>query len=149
MKEEEQPKKGTITNNFYGPVGQVINNYDHKADGECSQSDCFPDLPTREEMIRAIKESVKQGLWWSNRSWAVVYRVWQMKGYMRGFTQFANEVNDWGLDIGFDCNYDAVQKPITSGALVGNPDIWIANGAQPQAVNLANALLELLSSESS
>ena len=149
MKEEEQPKKGTITNNFYGPVGQVINNYDHKADSECSQSDCFPDLPKKEEMIRAIKESVKQGLWWSNRSWAVVYIVWQMKGYMRGFTQFANEVNDWGLDIGFDCNYDAVQKPITSGALVGNPDIWIANGAQPQAVNLANAVLELLSSESS
>lgn len=108
-----------------------------------------PETLHSEEMIRAIKETVKQGLWWSNRSWAVVYRVWQMKGYMQGFSQFINEVKEWGLDIGFECNYDAVQKPITSGVLVGTTDRWIANCAQPQAVNLANALLEILCSESS
>ena len=102
------------------------------------------DLPTKEEMQKAIAETVKRGLWWSSRSWAVVYRVYQMKGYMNGFTQFAREVKTWSVKTGFECNYDAIQKPITKGVLAGNPEEWVAKGAQKQAVNLANALLDLL-----
>nr|MCR5821025.1 hypothetical protein [Bacteroidaceae bacterium] len=98
MKDEEKSAKGTITNNFYGPVGQFINhvetNHIHTAN-DCvsdkeADSDCCPHvqpvplMATSEMMQRAVVESVKMGLWWSNRSWAVVYRVWQMKGYMHG-----------------------------------------------------------------
>ena len=47
------------------------------------------------------------------------------------------------MKTGFECNYDAIQKPISSGVLAGNTDQWEANGAQKQAVKLADALLEL------
>ena len=95
-------------------------------------------------MSEAVVETVKQGLWWSSRSWAVVYRVYQMKGYMNGFTQFVREVESWKVKTGFDCNYDAIQKPVSSGIYAGTPDRWEANGAQKQAVKLAKSLLEIL-----
>ena len=95
-------------------------------------------------MSQAVVATVKQGLWWSNRSWAVVYRVYQMKGYMGGFSQFIRDVESWPVKTGFECNYDAVQKPITSGVLLGNPENWEAQGAPKQASLLAYALLEKL-----
>lgn len=151
-----------IVNNFYAPIGQYIEHVEHNhfgmdsegnfqfggADGKAAQQ-LFPDLPTREQMAAAVAATYRQGLWWSNRSWAVVYRVYQMKGYMGGFTQFANEVKNWKVKTGFECNYDAIQKPVTSGMLSGHPDQWEKQGAQKQAVALAKALLDQLSSESS
>ena len=105
-------------------------------------------LPTKEQMCEAIGESVKQGLWWSSRSWAVVYRVYQIKGYMNGFTQFVREANTWSVKTGFECNYDAVQKPIASGVLAGNPDKWEAQGGSRQAVKLAQFLIDFLDKSS-
>ena len=105
-------------------------------------------LPTQEQMCEAIKESVKLGLWWSSRSWAVVYRVYQIKGYMNGFTQFVREANAWSVKTGFECNYDAVQKPIASGVLTGNPDKWDAQGGSRQAVKLAQFLIDYLGKSS-
>ena len=157
-KEEKKPRNGGIQNFFYGPIGQYIEHVEQinfgmdkdgnfrfgDAKGEDVQKKLFPDLPTKEEMCKAIAETVTRGLWWSSRSWAVVFRVYQMKGYMSGFTQFVREVNTWPVETGYKCNYDALQKPITSGVLSGNPDGWAANGAQQQAVKLAHALLDLL-----
>ena len=99
-------------------------------------------------MCAAIIETVKQGLWWSNRSWAVVYRVYQMKGYLNGFSQFVREVSTWPVKTGFECNYDALQKPISGGMFSGSPEKWEANGAPRQAVNLAKALMVLLEESS-
>ena len=106
------------------------------------------ELPTKEQMCAAIKESVKLGMWWSSRSWAVVYRVYQIKGYMNGFTQFVREVNTWSVKTGFECNYDAVQKPNASGVLAGNPDKWEAQGGSRQAVKLAQFLIDFLGKSS-
>lgn len=105
-------------------------------------------MPTKEQMCAAINETVKQGLWWSNRSWAVVYRVYQMKGYMKGFSQFVREVETWDVKMAFECNYDALQKPISGGTLLGSPDKWEAQGAPPQAVKLAQALIAILEKSS-
>ena len=105
-------------------------------------------MPTKEQMCAAINETVKQGLWWSNRSWAVVYRVYQMKGYMKGFSQFVREVETWDVKMAFECNYDALQKPISGGTLLGSPDKWEAQGAPPQAVKLPQALIAILEKSS-
>lgn len=154
--DETKKEQGGIKNYFYGPIGQYIEHVEHNhfgmsgdgsfqfgdANNETIQKKLFPDLPTREEMCRAVTETVKQGMWWSNRSWAVVYRVYQMKGYMKGFRDFVREVETWPVSISFVCNYDAVQKPIAEGLLVGNIDKWEANGAHKQNVRLATVLLE-------
>ena len=103
-----------------------------------------PEVLSKKEMKRAVENSASKGYWWSSRSWAVVYRVYQMKGYMASISQFVREVKDWEVQIGFDCNYDAVQKPLAKGLLSGSPDKWVAQGAQGQAVKLAEALQEEL-----
>ena len=105
-------------------------------------------LPSKEQMCDAINETVKQGLWWSSRSWAVVYRVYQMKGYLSGFSQFVREISTWPVKTGFECNYDALQKPISSGVLTGNPEKWEAQGAPRQAVKLAQFLIDFLAKSS-
>ena len=67
---------------------------------------------------------------------------------MNGYTQFAREVNEWGVNTGFECNYDAVQKPISTGMFSGLPEKWEGQGAQGQAVKLAFALLAELDKNS-
>ena len=139
--------KTAPNNNFYGNITN-LNLY--QAPGHCFKPSSYtsdikkndgPMIPTKEEMMMAVKETVTQGMWWSNRSWSVVYRVYQIKGYMGGFSQFIAEAKSWQIDTGFELNYDAVQKPITSGKLIGSVDEWEANGASKQAVVLAYAII--------
>lgn len=139
-----------VQNNFNAPIYHyyeyIENNYAGTApQGEEEPS---PQLPTTDQMKQAVMATVAQGFWWSNRAWAVVYRVYQMKGYMNGYTQFAREVNEWGVNTGFECNYDAVQKPISTGMFSGLPEKWEGQGAQGQAVKLAFALLAELDKNS-
>ena len=137
-------------NNFYGNIGNLnlyqspLSNNEPVANTKTFQKSIFPSLPTREEMKMAVKVTVMQGMWWSNRSWSVVYRVYQIMGYMGGFSQFVSEARNWQIDTGFELNYDAVQKPITSGKLIGNIEEWEANGAPKQAAILAYAIIDEL-----
>ena len=102
--------------------------------------------PTPEAMVRAVEKTMAQGYWWASTAWAVVYRVYQMKGYTGGIRQFVREVEEWpfGGKLNHECNYDAVCKPVRSGRLSGTPDHWIKNGATAQYVILATALLKEL-----
>lgn len=158
MEEEQKPKRGGITNNFYGPVGQYIAHVEHNhfgmtPDGEFIQitddesgtgKKPFPELPSPETMCKAVVATISDGLWWGNRSWAVVYRVWQMKGYMGSIKKFVEEVEQWQLQTDYICNYDAVQKPIAEGKMIGPVEKWKANGATEQSILLAEALLRFL-----
>ena len=130
---------GPISGCVFAMPGSTVNQHATQTAAQNTQEQ--DDLPTKEEMCAAIKETVRQGLWWSNRSWAVAYRVYQIKGYANGFTQFVGEVKKWNIKTGYECNYDAVQKPVTSGKLNGKPEKWVAQGAQKQAAALADALL--------
>lgn len=131
-------------------IGQIImevkgnNTYYEQSRTDTVEENISPSIPTKEEMIMAVKDTVSQGMWWSNRSWSVVYRVYQIKGYMGGFSQFIAEAKSWQIDTGFELNYDAVQKPITSGKLIGDVEEWEANGAPKQAVVLAYAIIDEL-----
>ncbi len=102
------------------------------------------ELPTKEMMCQAVKTTVKEGLWWSNRSWAVVYRAYQIRGYKGGYSNFLSEAKSWKLKTGYELNYDAVQKPNSKGLFHGDPSRWEENGAPRSAVILAIRLLELL-----
>jgi len=136
-----------VANVEAGGIGIQIVNEHQKDSHNAGESACGEDvaqLPSREQMKWAVENTAQNGYWWSSRSWAVVYRVYQMKGYMAGISQFVREAKDWEVKTGFDCNYDAVQKPLAKGLLSGSPDKWVAQGAQGQAVKLAEALLEEL-----
>ena len=146
----EQKIQKIVHYHFNAPIGQYIEHIENNYVGNApiDQQKMFPQLPSQEEMKQAVMETMTQGLWWSSRSWAVVYRVYQMKGYMNSFAQFAREVQEWGIDTGYECTYDAIQKPISSGIYSGMPDQWEANGAQKQAAKLAFALLAILENRS-
>ena len=103
-------------------------------------------IPPHETMARAVEQTMVQGYWWANTAWAVVYRVYQMKGYTGGIRQFVREVEGWPFSgrLNYECNYDAVCKPIRSGRLAGTPDCWIRNGATAQYAILGTALLKEL-----
>ena len=102
--------------------------------------------PPPEAMARAVERTMAQGYWWASTAWAVVYRVYQMKGYTGGIRQFVREVKEWPFSgrLNYECNYDAVCKPIRSGRLAGTPDGWIKNGATAQYAILGTALLKEL-----
>lgn len=150
---KEKKSEIHITNNFNAPIGQHIDHVDTinfrmdgeggihfgEASNEAVKKAFFPDLPTKEEMQKAVMTTYKQGYWWSGRSWAVVYRVWQMKGYMKSISDFVRDVTTWP-QVGYACTYDAVQKPIAKGLMIGTVDKWESNGANTQNIKLANAL---------
>lgn len=157
MEKDKDKCKGktTITNNFYAPIGNyykiesvgVLNTGGAKDDLQKTLQDALPAPPSSEQMKKAVEATVGQGYWWSSRAWAVVFRVYQMKGYYNSFAQFVREVNSWDVKTGFECNYDAVQKPIATGMFSGLPENWVSQGAQGQAVKLAEALLRELESQ--
>ena len=113
---------------------------------EGSEKDTKDNIPPPEAMTRAVERTMAQGYWWASTAWAVVYRVYQMKGYTGGIRQFMREVKEWPFSgrLTYECNYDAVCKPIRSGRLAGTPDGWIKNGATAQYAILGTALLKEL-----
>lgn len=125
-------------------VGSQIINFNGKTPEQTKGSNNSSILPTTDQLKQAITATMNQGYWWASRAWAVVFRVYQMKGYNGSISEFVREVESWNLKLDPECNYDAVQKPIASGVLSGLPERWKAQGAQGQAVKLAEALLEEL-----
>ena len=102
--------------------------------------------PPPEAMARAVEKTMAQGYWWASTAWAVVYRIYQMEGFTGSIRQFVREVKEWPFSgrLNYECNYDAVCKPIRSGRLAGTPDGWIKNGATAQYAILGTALLKEL-----
>ena len=112
----------------------------------CASEEPTSVTPPPEAMARAVERTMAQGYWWASTAWAVVYRVYQMKGFTGSIRQFVREVEEWPFSgrLNHECNYDAVCKPIRSGKLAGTPDSWIKNGATAQYVKLAMALMKEL-----
>lgn len=150
--EKEQKECGQSTNNFYGHItnyivyqsevtyeGQV-NTYNENSREEEEKDE----MPSQKQFIKAVEVTAQRGMWWSSRSWAVAYRVYQMLGYPCSISQFIRDAVKWRINTGFECSYDAVQKPIAQGLLMGDTDKWEINGAKKQAVILGDALLEEL-----
>ncbi|MCR5849910.1 MAG: hypothetical protein K6G92_04270 [Bacteroidaceae bacterium] len=144
-------KNGNITINYYNSVGQRIDSVttqNFSSDKWFKTSYHAPtentQRPAPETVVRAIEKTVSNGLWFASTSWAVVYRVCQIKGYKKGFSQFVRDVSTWPFTVKlpFECKFDAIQKPVTSGKLDGMPNSWGSQGAHEQMVKLGKALLE-------
>lgn len=135
-----------VQNNFNAPIYHYYEYIENNYAGITPQGEegLPPQLPTADQMKQAVQATMEQGYWWASRAWAVVFRVYQMKGYCGSISEFVREVETWNLKTEHDCSYDAVQKPIASGILSGMPERWKDQGAQGQAVKLAKALLEEL-----
>jgi hypothetical protein len=105
-------------------------------------------MPTPEQMCKAIEKTMDEGLWWANTAWAVVFRIYQMKGYMGSISQFVREVGDlpFKRHLNYECNDDAVSKPLRTGKLTGLPQNWINSGAHRKHQILAEKLLDYLNS---
>jgi hypothetical protein len=135
---------------YVAPGGQHVDNiqsqniYTYKRQGASEEPASV--TPPPEAMARAVERTMAQGYWWASTAWAVVYRVYQMKGYTGGIRQFVREVGEWPFcgRLNYECNYDAVCKPIRSGRLTGTPDGWVKNGATAQYAILGTALLKEL-----
>ena len=99
-----------------------------------------------EAMVWAVEKTIKDGHWWGNVSWSVVYRIYQMKGYQGTVSQFVRDVSQWPftMQIRYDCNDDAVGKPIRTGKISRNLDKWAEDGASSQFIILGEALMKAL-----
>ena len=104
------------------------------------------DLPAPEAMVWAVEKTIKDGHWWGNVSWSVVYRIYQMKGYQGTVSQFVRDVSQWPftMQIRYDCNDDAVGKPIRTGKISRSLDKWAEDGASSQFIILGEALMKAL-----
>ena len=151
MKQKKQ--RPTIVNKFTfnAPIGRfyeyIENYYGDNRDDSDDDDDDDATIPTIEELKKAILCTKKNGLWWSNRSWGVSFRVYQLVGYKGSYSDYVELVNDAKIDTGYECNYDAVQKMASSAKLIGKPDTWEYNGASAQTAILGKALLKLLRPE--
>lgn len=96
-------------------------------------------------MTKAVEQTMAQGYWWASTAWAVVFRIYQIKGYAGSISQFVREVKEWQSDknLTYPCTYDAVCKPVRSGKLTGMPDEWTGNGLPAQYAILGNELLKM------
>jgi len=124
----------SITNNYQG---NAYNGKNHNGARENR-------MPTAEKMSDALRRTVSEGYWWSNRAWAVVYRVCQMLGYTGSYSTFVEDAGKWAVDTGYELNYDAIQKPMAKGWLIGPVGNWERQGAAKAFPVLANALLDML-----
>lgn len=128
--------------------GTIVTYCNHQPTENKSTSDNQNKLPTDDEMSEAIQKTVHDGMWWSNRAWGVVYRVYQIMGYCGGYSDFIGVAEKWNVKTGFLLNYDAVQKPVTSGKFANRPDVWEKQGAPDAAAILGEALLSYLEKSS-
>ena len=156
-------KNGNITINYYNSVGQRIDSVttqnfasdkwlktssdaavDDKKQEEREHND---KTPPPKVMAWAVEKTIRDGHWWGNVSWSVVFRIYQMKGYQGSISQFVRDVSQWPftMHISFECNDDAVGKPIRSGKIIRSLDKWAEDGASSQFVILGEALMEALS----
>ena len=99
-----------------------------------------------EAMVWAVEKTVNDGHWWGNISWSVVYRIYQMKGYQGSVSQFVRDVSQWPftMPIRYDCNDDAVSKPIRTGKMSRSLDKWAEDGASSQFIILGKELMKAL-----
>ena len=93
---DRQNKNGNITINYYKSVGQRIDSVTTqnfasdkwlKTSSEAPADDTKQEeRETKEEtpppgvMAWAVEKTIREGHWWGNVSWSVVYRIYQMKG---------------------------------------------------------------------
>ena len=83
-------------------------------------------------MVWAVEKTIKDGHWWGNVSWSVVYRIYQMKGYQGTVSQFVRDVSQWPFTM-------HIRYEISRSL-----DKWAEDGASSQFIILGEALMKAL-----
>ena len=145
MEKSSNTRRYTIIN-FNAPIGQYIENYYSHDEKNEFDNRLFMEMPLMDQLHNAVEKTMQEGYWWANTGWAVVYRIYQMKGYNNSISQFVREVGawEWNIDLKHPCTYDCIQKPISTGKLLGRVEKWKENGVKEYAVVLGNMLINLL-----
>ena len=113
------------------------------------ESDGRERLPTDKQMAIVCEQTLKEGLWWGNTPWSVVYRIYCIKGYKGTIADFIDDVQRWPFKKPFakKCNRYSVEKPLRRAKIMGPIEKWRADGASEREIKLGERLAELLSVE--
>lgn len=151
--EHQQPGGSNIIN-IYASGSQHIDNqyvFDGKVLAKSfntnqRERESKSEIPPLEAMAWVVEKTMSDGHWWGNISWSVVYRIYQMKGYQGSVSQFVRDVSQWPftMPIRYDCNDDAVSKPIRTGKMSRSLDKWAEDGASSQFIILGKELMKAL-----
>ena len=150
----EHPQPGSNIINIYASGSQHIDNQ-YVFDGKVleksfntnqREGESKSEIPPPEAMVWAVEKTMSDGHWWGNISWSVVYRIYQMMGYQGTVSQFVRDVSQWPftMPIRYDCNDDAVSKPIRTGKMSRSLDKWAEDGASSQFIILGKELMKAL-----
>ncbi|MBQ1797519.1 MAG: hypothetical protein IIZ88_07140 [Prevotella sp.] len=118
----------------YRKLAQYVKKYDRK------------ELPTGKQMVKVCEQTITEGLWWGNATWAVVFRVYQALEYKGSVSDFVRAVNGWPWrkELSFQCSDDSVGKPLRDGKLMSPIENWGKEGVMKRCCVLADRLLNLL-----
>ena len=132
----EHPQPGSNIINIYTSGNQHIDNQ-YVFDGKVLEKS----FKTNQR-----EGELNDGHWWGNISWSVAYRIYQMMGYQGTVSQFVRDVSQWPftMPIRYDCNDDAVSKPIRTGKMSRSLDKWAEDGASSQFIILGKELMKAL-----
>lgn len=149
--------EGDVTIN--GPMFDIhdnqkvyLTNPQHEEDDEEENEDLDEEdsdddeLPTRDMMAAACEKSYKEGLWWSDTAWSVVFRIYCIKGYKGTVKSFVDDVPFWPFQHPFamHCNRHSVSRPLQRGRITGPLSKWAANGALAREIKLGERLMALI-----
>lgn len=109
--------------------------------GMCNASES--ETPTMERLMKACEKTQKEGYWWANASWSVVFAVYMKLGYKGSASQFIRDVNGYDFTAGmkWQCNDDSVTKNIRERGLMEKIESWDRLGVPKPYAILAKALL--------
>lgn len=97
---------------------------------------------TKEMMSKAAMATLENGLWKSQRSWAVVFVIYCIWGYKERVSDFISEVITWPDKVAsrMICNRDAVEKLKNQYHFSKQVSDWRDNGIPEQYCLLGEQL---------
>lgn len=104
-------------------------------------------VPTIDVIMKISKATMDLGFWKCDRSWGVVFQIWQIWGYKGTVSDFVNEINNRieAKNLAYACTLNAVYKMVSKGRISRNLEKWRADGVlEPYCIlgELVNSELE-------
>ena len=104
-------------------------------------------LPTIDVIMKISKATMDLGFWKCDRSWGVVYQIWQIWGYKGTVSDFVTEINNRieAKNMAYACTLNAVYKMVSKGRISRNLKQWRPDGVlEPYCIlgELVNSELE-------
>lgn len=87
-------------------------------------------IPTIDDIMKISKSTMDLGFWKCDRSWGVVYQIWQIWGYKGTVSDFVNEINNRieAKNMAYACTLNAVYKMVSKGKISRNLKQWRPDG---------------------